>query len=240
MDRPLDGHAPAAGDAPRVECRGLVKRLPSGRRVLTVVDHVDLAVPPGDFLAILGPSGSGKSTLLGLMAGLDRATEGSVLLDGQPLEQMDEDELALLRRRSIGFVFQSFQLLGNLTALENVLLPLELAGHDDAPARATELLQRVGLGERGHHYPSQLSGGEQQRVALARAFGPRPQLLLADEPTGNLDAGTGKEALDLLVELREREGATLVMVTHDAQVAARAHRRVHLAAGRVVREEERP
>jgi len=224
-------------DTPRVECRGLVKRLPSGSRTLTILDGIDLTIPAGDFVAILGPSGSGKSTLLGLLAGLDRPTEGSVRLDGRPIEDLDEDALALLRRRRVGFVFQSFQLLANLTALENVLLPLELTGAEGARARATEMLGRVGLGDRLHHYPSQLSGGEQQRVALARAFAPRPALLLADEPTGNLDAATGKEALDLLAELRENEGVTLVLVTHDAQVAARANRRVHIRAGRIEREE---
>ena len=223
--------------SPRVECRRVGKSLPSGGRDLTVLDAVDLSVAPGDFVAILGPSGSGKSTLLGLMAGLDRPTEGSVLLDGEALESMDEDALALLRRRKVGFVFQSFQLLGNLTARENVLLPLDLAGAPDARARTDELLLRVGLSDRGHHYPSQLSGGEQQRVALARAFAPRPSILLADEPTGNLDAETGRAALDLLVEMREREGSTLVLVTHDPQVASRASRRVHLRAGRVEREE---
>ena len=224
-------------ETPRVECRGLVKRLPSGSRMLTILDGIDLSIHVGDFVAILGPSGSGKSTLLGLLAGLDRPTEGSVLLDGRAIEGMSEDELALLRRHRVGFVFQSFQLLANLTALENVLLPLELTGAPDATARATELLGRVGLGGRLHHYPSQLSGGEQQRVALARAFAPRPTLLLADEPTGNLDSETGREALDLLEELREKEGVTLVLVTHDAQVAARAHRRIHLRGGRIEREE---
>lgn len=224
-------------DVPHLECRQLVKRLPSGERTLTILDGIDLVVPTGDFLAILGPSGSGKSTLLGLMAGLDRPTEGSVLLDGQPLETQSEDELARLRRRNVGFVFQNFQLLGNLTALENVLLPLELTGRSDARDRAVDLLDRVGLGGRTHHYPSQLSGGEQQRVALARAFAPDPRLLLADEPTGNLDSATGREALDLLIDLRERAGVTLVLVTHDPQVAALAQRRIHLRAGRIEREE---
>jgi putative ABC transport system ATP-binding protein len=222
---------------PHVECRQLVKRLPSGGRMLTILEGIDLAVPKGDFVAILGPSGSGKSTLLGLMAGLDRPTEGSVLLDGRPLENMSEDQLARLRRCNVGFVFQNFQLLGNLTALENVVMPLELTGARDARNRSKELLDRVGLGGRTHHYPSQLSGGEQQRVALARAFAPGPGLLLADEPTGNLDADTGREALDLLVDLRERSGVTLVLVTHDPQVASRAHRRIHLRAGRIEREE---
>jgi len=214
-----------------------VKRLPSGSRMLTILGGVDLAVPAGDFVAILGPSGSGKSTLLGLLAGLDRPTEGSVLLDARPLEAMDEDALARLRRGRVGFVFQNFQLLSNLTALENVLFPLELTGVDRARDRAQDTLRCVGLGERGHHYPSQLSGGEQQRVALARAFAPGPDLLLADEPTGNLDQATGRGVLELLVEMRERAGATLVLVTHDPQVAERAHRRIHLDAGRVVREE---
>ncbi len=224
-------------DLPHVECRQLVKRLPSGERTLTILDGIDLIIPTGDFLAILGPSGSGKSTLLGLMAGLDRPTEGSVLLDGRPLETMSEDELARLRRRRVGFVFQNFQLLGNLTALENVLLPLELTGTKYARERAADLLDRVGLSGRTHHYPSQLSGGEQQRVALARAFAPGPRLLLADEPTGNLDSATGGEALDLLIGLRERSGVTLVLVTHDPQVAALAERRIHLRAGRIEREE---
>jgi putative ABC transport system ATP-binding protein len=205
--------------------------------MLTVLDHVDLRIDPGEFVAILGPSGSGKSTLLGLLAGLDRPSEGSVQLDGVALETLNEDALALLRREKVGFVFQSFQLLGNLTARENVLLPMELAGRKDARARADELLERVGLSERGHHYPSQLSGGEQQRVALARAFGPRPSVLLADEPTGNLDSETGRRALDLLVELRDAEGATLILVTHDDQVAQVAARRVHLAGGKVVKDE---
>lgn len=222
---------------PRLLCTGLTRRLPSGDHVLTVLDHVDLSIEAGEFVAILGPSGSGKSTLLGLLAGLDRPSEGSVQLDGVALEGLDEDALALLRREKVGFVFQSFQLLSNLTARENILLPMELGGRSGAPARADELLERVGLADRGHHYPSQLSGGEQQRVALARAFGPRPSVLLADEPTGNLDSETGSHALDLLVGLREAEGTTLVLVTHDAQVAKRAGRRVHLASGRIVRDE---
>ena len=188
---------------------------------------------------MLGPSGSGKSTLLALMAGLDRPSEGEVVLDGRPIQDLSEDDLALLRRRTIGFVFQSFQLLGNLTARENVLLPLELAGAPDARARADQLLATVGLEERGHHYPSQLSGGEQQRVALARAFGPRPPILLADEPTGNLDRATGQVVLDTLVALRIESGTTLVLVTHDPEVALLADRRIHLRDGRIEREERR-
>ncbi len=221
-----------------LELRGVTKELPSGTRMLRILDDVHLAIGAGEFVAILGPSGSGKSTLLGLMAGLDRPTRGEVLLEGAPIHSMSEDALALLRRRKVGFVFQSYQLLSNMTARENVLLPLELAGHDDAGARATELLAAVGLAERGHHYPAQLSGGEQQRVALARAFGPRPPLLLADEPTGNLDSATGASILDVLVRLRAESGTTLVLVTHDPAVAALAGRRIHLRDGRIERDEK--
>ncbi|MCK6445618.1 MAG: ABC transporter ATP-binding protein [Planctomycetes bacterium] len=220
---------------PRIECRAIVKRLPSGSALLTILDTLDLAIEPGEFVAILGPSGSGKSTLLGLLAGLDRPTSGEIRIDGERIDTLDEDALALLRRRKVGFVFQSFQLLGNLTALENVLLPLELAGVASARDRARELLAAVGLGERGHHFPSQLSGGEQQRVALARAFAPRPAILFADEPTGNLDLATGARVLELLVELRSRENTTLVLVTHDREVARLADRRIHLRAGRIER-----
>ena len=221
---------------PRLLCTGLTRRLPSGSEILTILDHVDLRIDAGEFVAILGPSGSGKSTLLGLLAGLDRPSDGSVQLDGQPLETLDEDALALLRREKVGFVFQNFQLLENLTARENILLPMELGGMSGATARADDLLQRVGLGKRGHHYPAQLSGGEQQRIALARAFGPSPGLLLADEPTGNLDSETGRAALDLLVGMQEAEGTTLVLVTHDHQVAERARRRVHIEGGRIVKD----
>ncbi|MEM9558184.1 MAG: ABC transporter ATP-binding protein [Acidobacteriota bacterium] len=224
---------------PAVETRGLVKRLPSGGRDLTILDTVDLRIERGEMVAVLGPSGSGKSTLLALMAGLDRPTEGSVLLDGVALETLSEDRLALLRRDSLGFVFQSFQLLRNQTAKENILLPLELAGIDDAPTRADELLAMVGLGERGHHYPAQLSGGEQQRVAVARAFATRPPILLADEPTGNLDSATGERLLSLLDDLRRQDGTTLVLVTHDPAVAERADRAIHLRDGRVERVTER-
>ncbi len=203
--------------------------------MLTIVDRVDLRIAPGEFIAILGPSGSGKSTLLALMAGLDRPTEGEALLDGVPIHNLSEDALALLRRHKIGFVFQSFQLLSNLTARENIMLPLELAdGHDSDPeARADELLRAVGLAERGHHYPGQLSGGEQQRVALARAFATRPPILLADEPTGNLDSETGAVILDMLKRLRSDSGTTLVLVTHDPAVGALADRIVRLKDGRI-------
>jgi putative ABC transport system ATP-binding protein len=218
---------------PRIECRSLVKRMPSGAHVLTILDDVDLAIQPGELCAILGPSGSGKSTLLGLMAGLDRPTSGQVLIDGQRIDDLSEDELAVVRREKIGFVFQSFQLLGNLTALENVVLPLELNRMRDARARGRELLAQVNLSDREHHYPSQLSGGEQQRVALARAFGPRPEILFADEPTGNLDSATGQRVLELILALRAQENTTLILVTHDPAVARLAERRVHLRAGRI-------
>src|SRR3954471_22663732 len=222
---------------PRIELRQLTRKLPSGGRELTILDRVDLTFQAGEFAAVLGPSGSGKSTLLALMAGLDRPTSGEVWIDGTPIQDLSEDELALLRRHKIGFVFQSFQLLGNLTARENVLLPIELLNQPDPAGRAEELLAAVGLADRGHHYPSQLSGGEQQRVALARAFAARPPILLADEPTGNLDGATGRKVLELLTELRRREGTTLILVTHDPAVAALAGRQIHLLDGRVERDE---
>jgi len=216
---------------------GVARQLPSGGRMLQILDGIDLEVQRGEFVAVLGPSGSGKSTLLALMAGLDRPSAGEIRLDGERIDHLSEDRLAILRRHTIGFVFQSFQLLENLTARENVMLPMELLGRSEASTRAAELLAAVGLSERGHHYPSQLSGGEQQRVALARAFAPRPALLLADEPTGNLDGATGRVVLDLLVAMRADEGATLVLVTHDPAVAALADRRIHLRDGRIEREE---
>ncbi len=221
----------------RLELRRATKSLPSGARMLTILDAVDLSVAPGEFVAVLGPSGSGKSTLLGLAAGLDRPTSGEVLIDGERIDALSEDALALLRRRKVGFVFQSFQLLSNLTAEENVLLPLELTGAADGAARARALLDAVGLADRAHHYPVQLSGGEQQRVALARAFAPSPALLLADEPTGNLDGKTGEKVLSLLETLWRESGTTLVLVTHDAALAARAVRQVHLRDGRVEKDE---
>jgi putative ABC transport system ATP-binding protein len=223
-----EGAAPLA-----LEAVALRRELRSGERTLVILDNLDLAVPHGQLLAIRGPSGSGKSTLLALLAGLDRPTSGSVRIDGEAIEHLSEDQLARLRRRKVGFVFQSFHLLPNLTARENVLLPLELQGAPDAGERAAELLERVGLGERGHHYPTQLSGGEQQRVALARAFAPQPRLLLADEPTGNLDNRTGASVLATLVELQRASRSTLVLVTHDAQVADAADRRVFLADGKL-------
>jgi putative ABC transport system ATP-binding protein len=224
----------AAATVPLLRARGLVKRMRSGERELTILGGIDLDVSAGEVVAILGPSGSGKSTLLGLLAGLDRPTEGEIMIDGRALATLDEDGLALLRRRLVGFVFQSFQLLANLTARENVLLPLELTGVPDAERRAAELLDAVGLADRGHHYPAQLSGGEQQRVALARAFAPRPRLLFADEPTGNLDGATGERILESMLALQREHGTALVIVTHDMEVASRADRRVHLRDGSVV------
>jgi putative ABC transport system ATP-binding protein len=219
---------------PRIELRRLTKVFPSGGSSLTVLREVDLSIAAGESVAILGPSGSGKSTMLALVAGLDRPTSGEVLLDGAPIQDLSEDELALLRRHQIGFVFQSFQLLPNLTARENILLPLELLEVADATERVVELLAVVGLAERGHHYPGQLSGGEQQRVALARAFAARPPILLADEPTGNLDRQTGALVLDIMSDLRRRFGTTLVLVTHDTAVARLADRLLSLDDGKLV------
>ena len=206
----------------------------SGGRDLTVLKDITFSLEPGGFLAILGPSGSGKTTLLGLLAGLDRPSAGSVYLDGQELGSLTEDQRARLRGEKIGFVFQAFQLIPTLTAQENIQVPLELRGDARASARARELLERVGLSGRGHHYPAQLSGGEQQRVALARGFSGRPKVLFADEPTGNLDAATGATIIDLMVELNRDLGTTLVLVTHDLDLAARARRTIRLADGRVV------
>jgi putative ABC transport system ATP-binding protein len=220
-------------DSPQIELRRLTKRFPSGGATITVLDRVDLSIDRSESVAIVGPSGSGKSTLLALIAGLDRPSEGEVLLDGESIQELSEDRLALLRRHKIGFVFQFFQLLTNLTARENVLLPLELVGQEGAEERAAELLSSVGLAERAHHYPAQLSGGEQQRVALARAFATRPHILLADEPTGNLDSATGARILEALERLQRRNGTTLVLVTHDPAVAEIAERTVRLQDGRI-------
>jgi putative ABC transport system ATP-binding protein len=206
----------------------------SGNSDLVILRDIDLEVTPGEALAVLGASGSGKSTLLAILAGLDTPSAGSVALDGVELFSLDEDARAALRARLMGFVFQSFQLLPGWTALENVMLPLELLEKDDTEKLAKDMLERVGLGERLHHYPRHLSGGEQQRVALARAFVMRPKLLLADEPTGSLDAASGEAVIELLFGMNREYGATLVMVTHDESLAARCHRRLRLAGGRVV------
>jgi putative ABC transport system ATP-binding protein len=217
-----------------LSARNLTKEFPSGTHRLTVLRDVTFMIPDGAFVAIVGPSGSGKTTLLGLLAGLDAPTRGEVHLDGAPLHAMSEDARARLRGDKVGFVFQSFQLIPTLTAAENVAVPLELRGDASAAARAAELLERVGLAERLHHYPAQLSGGEQQRVAIARAFANRPKVLFADEPTGNLDAGTGQRIVELLEELNGSEGATIVLVTHDLALAGRARRIIRLSDGAVV------
>ncbi len=206
----------------------------AGEETLHILADVTFAVNPGESVAIVGGSGSGKSTLLGLMAGLDVPSAGRVILDGQDLFALDEDGRAALRGRSMGFVFQSFQLLPGLTALENVMLPLELAGFPDASTSALDHLARVGLARRARHRPDQLSGGEQQRVALARAFAVAPKILLADEPTGNLDAHTGAQVIDLMFDLNLRQGASLIIVTHDPALAERCGRRLRLDAGRLV------
>jgi putative ABC transport system ATP-binding protein len=216
-----------------VQVRDLSMRLSGGGRSVTILDGVTLDVAEGEVLAVTGPSGSGKSTLLGLIAGLDRPSSGSIVVDGADITRLDEDALARLRRDTIGFVFQSFHLIPTLTAAENVAVPLELASRGDAAARAVELLDAVGLADRAHHYPSQLSGGEQQRVALARAVSLRPRLLLADEPTGNLDSNTGGQIVELLLALRREFGATLVLVTHDHALTRHADRVVRLRDGRL-------
>ena len=216
-----------------LRCASLTKTYESGGRRLTVLKDITFRIEPGAFVAIVGPSGSGKTTLLGLLAGLDRPTGGTVHLDGDDLGALDEEELARLRGEKIGFVFQSFQLIPTLTARENVQVPLELRG-EPAGKDASELLARVGLAGREHHYPAQLSGGEQQRVALARAFSTRPRVLLADEPTGNLDARTGAAIIDLMTGLNRDFGTTLVLVTHDHDLAARARRTIRLADGEIV------
>ena len=220
-----------------ISVRALSMRLASGGREVHVLTDVSLDVPAGQFLAIAGPSGSGKSTLLGLIAGLDQPTAGQIEVAGVDVTALDEDGLARFRRDHVGYVFQSFHLLPTLTAQENVAVPLELAGDAGAAARAAALLAEVGLAERAHHYPVQLSGGEQQRVAVARAMARRPPLLLADEPTGNLDSATGKQIIELLVSVNRRLGSTLVLVTHDAALAAHADRVVTLRDGRIVSDE---
>jgi len=206
----------------------------SGDQNLAVLKDVSFTVEQGDFVAIVGPSGSGKTTLLGLLAGLDTPTRGKVILDGHDLTTLSENERARLRGEKVGFVFQTFQLIPTLTARENIAVPLELQGNDGASERASDLLEKVGLQERGHHFPMQLSGGEQQRVALARAFANSPRILFADEPTGNLDAITGGRVFDLLTTLNRESGSTIILVTHDANLAGRASRVIRLSDGRVV------
>ncbi|BBJ23030.1 ABC transporter ATP-binding protein [Candidatus Nitrotoga sp. AM1P] len=217
-----------------LQAMNLGKQVESGGQPLVILHEVNFTVEPGDSLAILGASGSGKSTLLGLLAGLDVPSSGTVYLDGVDIFSFDEDERARLRGRLAGFVFQSFQLLPALTALENVMLPLELHGASDARERAMAALQRVGLAARLSHLPKHLSGGEQQRVAMARAFVVQPKILFADEPTGNLDAATGGQIIDLMLELNSAQGTTLILVTHDNVLAQQCGRQLHLAAGRIV------
>jgi putative ABC transport system ATP-binding protein len=219
---------------PIIAVQRLTKQVVDSTGTLTILHDIEFTLAREGSAAIVGASGSGKSTLLSILAGLDTPTSGTVRLDGQDLFALDEDQRAALRAQKVGFVFQSFQLMANLNALENVMLPLELLGRRDARAQATEMLQRVGLGERLRHYPKVLSGGEQQRVALARAFVVRPALLLADEPTGSLDFATGEKVMALMFELNREAGTTLVLVTHDAGIAGRCDRQLHIEAGRLL------
>jgi putative ABC transport system ATP-binding protein len=216
---------------------GLTKEYQSGDHRLIVLREVNFSIEQGEFVAVVGPSGSGKTTLLGLLAGLDTPSRGSVHLDGTDITALDEDERAQLRGEKVGFIFQSFQLIPTLTAIENVQVPLELRGDDAAVARARDVLQRVGLGDRLHHFPTQLSGGEQQRVAIARAFANRPRILFADEPTGNLDSDTGGRIVELLESLNHESQSTIVLVTHDLTLARRAQRIIRLSDGNVVSDE---
>jgi putative ABC transport system ATP-binding protein len=217
-----------------IELSGVSKVVQSGSEKLTILHSLDLTIPRGQFVAVIGPSGSGKSTLLGLVAGLDAPTAGDIFLDGQNITRMSEDELAVLRGAKVGFIFQSFHLIPSLTAYENILVPMEIAGLGNARKRAQALLDEVGLHDRGHHYPSQLSGGEQQRVAIARAFSNDPAMLLADEPTGNLDSKNGAHIFELLLRLNRDRGTTLMLVTHDHHLADLADRKIALRDGRVV------
>jgi putative ABC transport system ATP-binding protein len=217
-----------------IQLRGVSKTVQSGGQPLTILHPLDLDVPDGQCLAIVGPSGSGKSTLLGLIAGLDSASTGTIAIAGTEITSLDEDALARLRGEKIGFVFQFFHLVPALTAFENILVPMEIAGRRDAVARARRLLDEVGLSDRGHHYPSQLSGGEQQRVAIARALANDPPIVLADEPTGNLDSSTGRHIIDLLLSVRRTRRSTLVLVTHDVDLATLADARLVLRDGRPV------
>jgi putative ABC transport system ATP-binding protein len=224
---------PPSSSPPLIAVRGLTLTVPSAAGPVNILRGIDLDIAAGEAVGLVGPSGSGKTSLLMVLAGLEQASAGSVRFAGGEITGLDEDALARLRRSSIGIVFQAFHLIPTMTALENVAVPLELAGRADAQARAEAALREVGLGHRLTHLPGQLSGGEQQRVALARAFAPEPKLLLADEPTGNLDQATGETVMDTLFALRARTGATLLLVTHDPRLAARCERRIHIADGRV-------
>ena len=219
-----------------IELRGVSKTVQSGDRSLTILHPLDLSIRSGEFLAVVGPSGSGKSTLLGLIAGLDTPSSGEILIDGTDITRLGEDELARLRGHTIGFIFQFFHLVPSLTAFENILVPMEIAKRAGAVARARQLLDEVGLSDRGHHYPSQLSGGEQQRVAIARALANDPPIVLADEPTGNLDSTTGRHIMELLLAVRRARRSTLVLVTHETHLASLADSRLMLRDGRPVRE----
>lgn len=217
-----------------INISNLTKTVRSGTEDLTILSDVSLEIPDGQFVALTGASGSGKSTLLGLLAGLDSPSSGSITIDGDEITTMSEDGLATLRSSKIGFIFQSFHLIPSLTAYENVLIPMEIAGARDAHERAKELLDEVGLANRGHHYPTELSGGEQQRVAIARAFANRPKILLADEPTGNLDSKNGRHIFELMTALHQGNNVTLVLVTHDQELAAKAERQIILKDGKVI------
>jgi putative ABC transport system ATP-binding protein len=217
-----------------IQLRNITKTVRSGSEDLTILSDVSLEIPDGQFVALTGASGSGKSTLLGLIAGLDAPTSGTITIDGDDITAMSEDGLADIRSRKIGFVFQSFHLIPSLTAFENVVIPMEIRGMRDANERGEMLLEDVGLTDRGHHYPAQLSGGEQQRVAIARAFANQPTILLADEPTGNLDSKNGQHIFELMTELHRKKEVTLVLVTHDHQLAGQAQRQVVLVDGRIV------
>jgi putative ABC transport system ATP-binding protein len=217
-----------------IELYKVTKQVASGSETLTILKELDLKIPEGQFVSIVGPSGSGKSTLLGLIAGLDAPTSGKILIDGASITDMNEDDLSQLRGEKIGIVFQSFHLIPSITAFENILVPMEIAGAKDARSRAQILLEDVGLTARAHHYPSQLSGGEQQRVAIARAFSNNPAILLADEPTGNLDSKNGRHILELMIEINRKRTTTLVLITHDRELAAEADRHIALRDGRVV------
>jgi putative ABC transport system ATP-binding protein len=217
-----------------IELKNVSKVVRSGAEDLTILDNVSIAIPDGEFVAITGASGSGKSTLLGLIAGLDAPSSGGIFIDGDEVTKMSEDELATLRSEKIGFIFQSFHLIPSLTAFENVLIPMEIIGLREAKSRAGQLLEQVDLTNRGHHYPTELSGGEQQRIAIARAFANNPKILLADEPTGNLDSKNGSHIFDLMTELHRQNNVTLVLVTHDQALADKAQRQIRLKDGRVL------
>jgi putative ABC transport system ATP-binding protein len=220
-----------------IEIKNITKTVRSGADDLTILDNVSLEIPNGQFVAITGASGSGKSTLLGLLAGLDAPTTGEILIDGEDITKMSEDNLASLRSEKLGFIFQSFHLIPSLTAYENVLIPLEIRGDKNAKERGKELLKEVGLTNRGHHYPTELSGGEQQRVAIARAFANKPPILLADEPTGNLDSRNGQHIFELMTKLHDNNQTTLILVTHDNDLAKQAQRQIRLRDGKVVSDE---